>query len=200
MMFQNYHKGEISMIYEAIRNSGRPMILSLSCGEAPLAQSTHLKENSNMWRISADFWDEWDHLQHSFDLLNAWSPHQLPNRWPDADMIPIGHISLNNRPHGPDRMSKFTEPEHYTLMTLFSIARSPLMWGGDPLSTPKETVDKFLLNKEVLYVNQNSTDNRQIIHHQGKAIWIAKDIESEDRFVGLFNLKDQKESITFDFV
>lgn len=199
MMFQDYHKGEISMLHEAIRNSGRPMVLSLSCGEAPLAQSDHLADKSNMWRISADFWDEWDHLRHSFDLLNAWTPHRSDNHWPDADMLPIGRLSLNGRPHGPERLSKFTEPEHYTLMTLFSIARSPLMWGGDPLSTPREVVDKFLRNEEVLAVNQHSTDNRQIINHREEAIWIATDPETGDRFLALFNLKDQKSRVEFDF-
>lgn len=198
-MFQNYHGGEIEMMYKAIRNSGRPMVLSLSCGEAPLSRAEHLTDNANMWRISADFWDEWDHLRHSFDLLNAWAPHRADNHWPDADMLPLGRISLNNRPHGPDRMSKFTEPEHYTLMTLFSIARSPLMWGGDPLSTPIETVEKFLLNKEVLAVNQYSTDNRQVINHNGKAIWIAKDAKTNDRYVALFNLKEEEAKVTFEF-
>ena len=199
MMFQNYHEGEIDMIYKAIQNSGRPMVLSLSCGEAPLSRADHLKNNSNMWRISADFWDEWDHLRHSFDLLNAWAPHRAADRWPDADMLPVGQISLNNRPHGPERMSKFTEPEHYTLMSLFSIAKSPLMWGGDPLSTPQEIVEKFLLNEEVLYVNQQSTDNRQVLNHQGEAIWVATDPQTGDRFVALFNLKDSKKRVTFDF-
>ncbi|PHN02115.1 alpha-galactosidase [Flavilitoribacter nigricans] len=199
MMFQDYHKGEIAMMQEAIRNSGRPMVLSLSCGEAPLARADHLVDHSNMWRISADFWDEWDHLRHSFDLLNAWSAHREANHWPDADMLPIGRISLNGRPHGPERMSKFTEPEHYTLMSLFSIGRSPLMWGGDPLSTPQETVDRFLRNKEVLYVNQQSTDNRQVINHRGEAVWIATDPATGDRFLGLFNLKEETSRIEFNF-
>ncbi len=199
MMFQNYHKGEIEMISKAIEHCGRPMVLSLSCGEAPLSQAKHLSQYSNMWRISADFWDDWEKVEHNFDLLNAWSPHIQANRWPDADMLPIGHISLNNRPHGPDRNSKFTEPEHYTLMTLWSIARSPLMWGGDPLSTPIEIVNTFLKNEEVIAVNQYSTDNRQIFNHQGEAIWIATDTKTDDRYLALFNLQDEEKDITFEF-
>lgn len=197
-MFPPYHDEEIEMMNKAIAKSGRPMVLSLSCGEAPVSRAEHLVENANMWRVSADFWDDWEALHHSFDLLNAWSPFIGNGTWPDGDMLPIGKLSLNNRPHGPERMSNFTEAEHYTLMSLFSIARSPLMMGGDLLSTPESTM-KFLKNKEILYVNQHSTDNRQVIKHENRAIWIATDPANGDTFIGLFNLADQEQEIHFTF-
>ena len=197
-MFPPYHKGEIEMMHKAIEKCGRPMVLSLSCGEAPLAQAQNLVENANMWRVSADFWDEWEDLKHSFDLLNAWSSHTGSNHWPDADMIPIGRLSLNNRPHGPERMSQFTEAEKYTLMTLWCIARSPLMWGGDPLTTPMETVKTFFQNEEVVAVNQSSTDNRQVVDNKKHRIWVATDAKSGDKYVALFNLSDQKDTVAFD--
>ncbi|MCC4211255.1 glycoside hydrolase family 27 protein [Leeuwenhoekiella parthenopeia] len=196
-MFPPYHDEEIEMIHKAIEKSGRPMILSLSCGEAPVSRAPHLIENANMWRISADFWDNWESLEHNFDLLNAWSPFIGPGHWPDGDMLPIGKLSLNDRPHGKERMSNFTEPEHYTLMTLWSIAKSPLMMGGDLLSTPESTM-KFLKNRDVIYVNQHSVDNRQVIKHNNEAIWIATDPANGDRFIALFNLADQPETISFN--
>lgn len=198
MMFQNYHKGEIEMMQKAIENTGRPMVLSLSCGEAPLSQAHHLSAQANMWRISGDFWDDWDKIVHNFDLLNAWSPFIQENHWPDADMLPIGHLSLDNRPHGPDRMSNFTIPEHYTLLSLWSIARSPLIMGGDLLSTPPEIM-QFLQNEEVLAVNQHSTDNRQVLKEAGEAFWIATDPKTGDRYIALFNLTDNDKWVTFEF-
>jgi alpha-galactosidase len=197
-MYPPYHKGEIEMMRKAIAKCGRPIVLSLSCGEAPLSQANHLGENANIWRVSADFWDEWKDLKHSFSLLNAWAPHIKPNHFPDADMIPIGRLSLNNRPHGKERESMFTLDEHYTLMTLWCIARSPLIWGGDPLTTSMETVKTFFQNKEVLYVNQSTTDNRQVFNDKGKIAWIAKDEKSTNRYLGLFNTTEKKEKITFD--
>lgn len=197
-MYPPYHKGEIEMMRKAIDKCGRPMVLSLSCGEAPLSQAHHLNENANMWRISADFWDEWEDLKHSFDLLNAWSPHIKPNHFPDADMIPIGHLSINNRPHGPERVSKFTIDEQFTLMTLWCIARSPLIWGGDPFKTNPETVKTFFQNKDVLKVNQYSTDNRQVFNNKGKVAWVAKDENSDDRYLALFNTSDKKEIVKFE--
>lgn len=197
-MFPPYHDEEIEMMHKAIEQCGRPMVLSLSCGEAPVSRAKHLVENANMWRISADFWDEWEHLKHSFDLLNAWSPFIQENHWPDADMLPIGKISLNNRPHGPERMSMFTEAEHYTLMSLFSMGKSPLMMGGDLLSSPESSL-KFLKNDEILYVNQHSVDNRQVVKRNGHVIWIATDPANGDRFIGLFNILDKKSTVSFTF-
>lgn len=198
MMYPPYHKGEIEMMRKAIDNSGRPMVLSLSCGEAPLGEANHLKKNANMWRISADFWDNWEDLYHSFDLLNAWAPHRGVNTWPDADMIPFGRISLQNRPVGNERMSNFTEEECTTLMTLFSIARSPLMIGADLLSTPKEIIEKYFCNPEIIDVNQNSTDNRQVFKNDKYAIWTATDIKSGDKYIALFNLRDKPAKVKFN--
>lgn len=197
-MYPPYHKGEITMMRNAIKKCGRPMVLSLSCGEAPLSQANHLLDNANMWRISADFWDKWEDLKHSFTLLNSWSPHIRTNRWPDADMIPIGYLSNDNRPHGPERMSQFTVEEHYTLMSLWCISRSPLIWGGDPIKTPIDIVNTFLKNEEVLYVNQNSYDNRQVFENKGKIAWVAKDQKNKDIFLALFNSNEVKETINFD--
>ena len=198
-MYPPYHKGEIEMMRKAIDKCGRPMVLSLSCGEAPISQANHLLENANMWRISADFWDDWEDLKHSFDLLNAWSPHIRANHFPDADMIPFGKLSLNNRPHGKERISKFTIDEHYTLMTLWCIGRSPLIWGGDPFTTPKETIKTFFQNKEIINVNQHSTDNRQVFNDKGKVAWIAKNENSGERYLALFNTNEKKEIVKFDF-
>jgi len=193
-----YHAGEIELIRNAIEQCGRFMVLSLSPGEAPLSRAKHLEKQANMWRISADFWDEWEKLLHEFDLLNSWSSWIKPHRWPDADMLPIGHLSLGGRPHGPDRMSQFTWPEHYTLMTLWCIARSPLMWGGDPMTSSEKSIS-FLRNSEVLEVNQNSINNRQIYRRDQRAAWIADIPDSDEKYLALFNLVDDTQFVPFNF-
>jgi alpha-galactosidase len=196
VLYPVFHKGEAELMHNAIKNCGRPMVLSLSPGEAPLSHARDLQKVAQMWRISADFWDNWDALRHNFDLLNAWSSWIGPGSWPDADMLPIGHISLGGRPHGPDRMSRFTWPEHYTLMSLWCIARSPLMMGGDLLTSPERSL-AFLKNKEVIAVNQNSQNNRRVFQRDGSAAWIADVPGGSDRYLALFNLKDGKQTVTF---
>jgi len=197
VLFPPFHKGEVLMIKRAIANSGRPMVLSLSPGEAHLGEAEFLKEHANLWRISADFWDEWEHLKRNFFLLDAWSVHSGPGSWPDADMIPFGHISLDDRPHGPDRMSNFTMDEQYTLMNLWCIARSPLMIGSDLLSTPDSIIALFQ-NEDLLYVNQNSHNGRQVLHDGDLVVWIAEDQHSEDYFLAMFNLGDGSKVMTYD--
>jgi hypothetical protein len=195
-MFPPYHAGEIELMRKAIAKCGRPMVLSLSCGDAPVSRAKHLVANANMWRISADFWDEWPALNRSFGLLNSWSPWIQTNHWPDADMLPIGRLSLKGRPHGPERNSKFTWDEHRTLMTLFGIARSPLIWGGDPFTSSSESVS-YLQNRELLEINQTSTDNRQVFNILGLACWVATDPKTGDRFVALFNQTNSPSKVTF---
>ncbi|RDV29372.1 glycoside hydrolase family 27 protein [Alteromonas aestuariivivens] len=208
--FHSYYGGEIEMMRKAIDNAGRPMVLSLSCGEAPIAQANHLEQNANMWRVSADFWDRWVDLRRSFQLMDKWSPFIGDHTWPDADMIPFGRLSLDDRPHGKERMSKFTLEEHYTLMTLFTIARSPLMIGAELNTTPMETIETFFKNDEVLYVNQHSRNNRQIIRvdeetdksgnvNKYYAAWIAEDPSNGDYFIALFNLGDEEKAVGFEF-
>jgi hypothetical protein len=65
----NYHKEEIAAIRAAIDNCGRPMVFSQSPGNgAPVDDAEFLKANTNLWRISEDFWDEWPQLKHQFPL------------------------------------------------------------------------------------------------------------------------------------
>ncbi len=196
-MVPPYHRAEIEMMRKAIDKCGRPIVLSLSCGEAPLSQAKHLVGNANMWRVSADFWDEWSQLEHAFELLNSWSSHIGPGHWPDADMIPIGRLSLGGRPHGPERESKFTAAEKQTLMTLFCIARSPLIWGGDPLSVTEEDLS-YLSNFEILSVNQKSENNQQLYRTTNSACWVATDPGTEDTYVALFNLSEKQTEIAMD--
>ncbi|MCG8525376.1 MAG: glycoside hydrolase family 27 protein [Opitutales bacterium] len=197
---RDYGEEEIQLIKNAIKNSGRPMVLSLSPGETPLAYANIVKEQANLWRISADFWDTWGALRHNFDLINAWSVHSGPGHWPDADMLPIGRLSLDNRPHGPERMTQFTEDEQYTLMNLWSIARSPLMIGADLLSSPQFTFD-LLTNADLLEVNQKSENGRQIYRdfHQTEVIWLADIPDSEDKYFAIFNIGEVEKDISFDF-
>src|SRR3546814_17590941 len=45
---------EIEAAHHAIQETGRPIILSLSPGETPLAQAGNVGRHAQMWRISDD--------------------------------------------------------------------------------------------------------------------------------------------------
>ena len=179
-----YHQNEkeIEAIRLAIDHTGRPMLLSLSPGETALSAATHVREHANLWRISDDFWDTWSSLQEQFARLNNWTPHRRPGAWPDADMLPLGVLRLG------ERSTRFTRDEQYTVMSLWSIARSPLMHGGDMTKTDDFTLS-LLTNDEVLAVNQGSSNNRQLFSRDDLVAWTADVPGSPDKYLAVFNAR-----------
>lgn len=189
-----YSEKEVAAVRLAIDKTGRPIILSLSPGgKVPIGMAWHMKENANMWRISGDFWDNWEKLKHQFDLVYKWQEHIGSGGWPDADMIPIGLLNRRGPDNGLPRYSNFTDVEKYTLMSLWCICRSPLMYGGDLMGMrPVEL--KLLTNKEVLEVNQNSSNNRQLFRRGDYVAWIADIPDTSDKYLALFNLGEDTEN------
>jgi hypothetical protein len=181
-----YHGPEIEAVRKAIDNSGRPMVLSLSPGDdMPSEQAEHVRKYANMWRISADFWDNWESLLKQFELCNKWSSVSGPDHWPDADMLTLGRLNLRGPNPGLGRMSNFTQEEQKTLMTLWSIFRSPLMMGGDLITLDNYTLI-LLTNREVIQVNQKSENNRQLFRDGDKIAWVADVPGSSDKYLALF--------------
>ena len=205
-----YHSKEIELIRKAIDNCGRPMILSLSCGESFVSYANHMEANANLYRISIDFWDHWDKVAHMFDLAYAWQPHIGDGTWPDLDMIPIGNLCLTNYPgHENDgkkgeHFSYLTREEQKTMMILWSFAKSPLIWGGDPISSKQEDFD-MLTNKELLKINQTSVNNHQtanfVYEGMGRTdrIWLAESEDGTEKYVAFFNLGEKPMDLDFYF-
>lgn len=173
------HAPEIEAIHRAIERCGRPMILSMSPGETPVIRGDHARRHAEMWRISDDFWDDWGMLEAQFTRLENWNPYMGDGHWPDADMLPLGKLAMG------ERDTCFTPDEQRTLMTLWSIARSPLIMGGDLRHLDVATT-ALLTNPEVIAVNQASRANRPHFVADGMRIWSAK-AANGDTYVALFN-------------
>ena len=180
-----YHTAEIEMIRKAIDQCGRPMVLSISPGETPIEKVEHVKDHANMWRTVDDFWDNWSQLNYQFGICAKWAPHISPGNWPDADMLPLGKISIRGE-RGAERYSNFTPDEQKTLMNLWTIFKSPLMFGGD-LPQNDEATDALLTNHDVLYMHSHSVDNRQVRNLNNHITWSAVDPRNGDIFAALFN-------------
>jgi alpha-galactosidase len=178
------HEREIEAIRRAIDRTGRPMVLSLSPGETALTAADHVKRHANLWRISDDFWDTWPALLEQFGRLARWNPHRGAGHWPDADMLPLGVLDMGRR------STRFTPDEQRTLMTLWSIARSPLIHGGDLTKTDAATL-ALLTNPEVIAVDQASSGNRPLFDRDGLVAWTASVPGTPDRYLALFNTRDR---------
>jgi hypothetical protein len=177
------HQAEIEAIRRAIDSTGRPMLLSLSPGATALGAAKHVREHANLWRISDDFWDNWDVLREQFALLASWNAERGPGHWPDADMLPFGVLDLGRR------SSRFTRDEQRTVMTLWAIARSPLMHGGDMTKMDDFTLS-LLTQPELIALDQDSRDNRPLFDDDGLIAWAATGA-SGDTYLALFNARDR---------
>ncbi len=192
---------EIEAVATAIRKTGRPIVLSLSAGPLPVENIEKLRQNANMWRITGDMWDDWSYITHTFKVCRQWQDLIVPGHWPDCDMLALGKLRINGtdgllakkiglpREETVNEYSRFTDDEKYTHFTLWSIFRSPLMMGGDLLQLDKIT-SSMLKNSEVIAVNQNSKNNRELRATEDIIIWVADDPVSGGKYAALFNLND----------
>ncbi|MFC5683060.1 glycoside hydrolase family 27 protein [Flavobacterium sp. MAHUQ-51] len=184
-----YHEAEINLIRKAIDKCGRKIVLSTSPGETPISAASHVSSHANMWRMVDDVWDTWPHITHLMDVAQKWYPYIAPGTWPDCDMIPLGRISLRGE-RGEDRMSRLTKDEQYTLMTFFTIFKSPLFFGGDLPSNDAFTLS-LLTNAEVLKMHRESTDVKQLFQKDGTVAITSRNPKDKSIYLALFNISDR---------
>jgi len=190
-----YKGDEIRMLSEALRKTGRPIVLSLSPGPAALEKAEELSKYAQMWRISDDVWDLWHSdeqfpsgIQNQFARAAKWAPFSGPGHWPDADMLPLGRLEPVAGWQKP-RATRLTHDEQRTQLTLWSIFRSPLMMGGN-LTLCDPWTESLLTNPEVIAVDQHSRGNHPVIQTGKMAVWHANTIPDEEDYVAVFNLSD----------
>lgn len=187
-----YSADEVEGYARAIKRCARHIIMSASPGETPLNQGAHISRHANLWRVSGDFWDNWQALKAQFKRMDDWTPYRSDGHFPDADMLPLGKICLRG-PMGAERRTNFTRDEQITLMTLWSIARSPLMLGSNLTDNTDEDLE-LLTNKSVIDINQYSKNNRALRTTIYDAVWRADMADAE--VLALFNLSDAPRAVS----
>jgi len=175
-----YKADEIRMIRRAIDKTGRPIVLSLSPGPTSRQDAAEVGQLANMWRISDDFWDVWSNnngngfpqsLTGQFAKAAAWAHYAKPGNWPDADMLPLGEL----RPvpgDGEPRTTRLTHTEQQTLLTLWAMARSPLILGAN-ITLLDDATYKLLTNPDLIRINQTATRSGQVLHDGDIIVWTA---------------------------
>ncbi len=203
-----YKADEIRMIRKAIDKTGRPIVLSLSPGPTPLEHAAEVAQLSNMSRISNDIWDYWTNprpfpiaVSSQFARLAAWSQYAKPGFWPDADMLPLGELRPSPG-EGQPRTTRLTPVEQQTMITLWSMARSPLILGANLTLLDDDTL-KLLTNKDLLAIDQTSTASREALHSGDVIAWIA-DLPPDfpggyTTALAFFNTGDEQQIINSSF-
>ncbi len=189
-----YQPAEMKALRLALRKTGRPIVLSISPGPAPVSEAAYFQKYADLWRISDDFWDDWKLLRRQFDYMREWvgAPGKN-NTWPDGDMLPLGRLRLTDKA-GKGSPTKFTPDEQRTMMTLWSIFRSPLIFGGDLPSNDSATT-ALITNEEVIAVDQHSTGGREMLDRGGIRVWRADVPSSGDKYIAVFNLADAAQDV-----
>lgn len=183
-------ESELILLSESLQGCGREMVLSLSPGPALLEKAELCKQTSTMWRITDDFWDTWDALYHMFERAEKWCTHTGAGHWPDADMLPVGPIRQD---YDPANRTNFTEDEQITMLTLWSIFRSPLMIGGELTGLDDFTRD-LLINPEILKMHRLARHSHQVwrkeIDGVEHILWVAASAET-GCYAAVFNTGDK---------
>ncbi len=184
-------KQEIVMLHRAIERCGRDIVLSLSPGPARIEEAWHYEKYANMWRITDDFWDKWELLLDMFNRCELWQKHVSEGCFPDCDMLPLGRIA---EAFGNGHVTNFTKPEQITMMTLWSIFRSPMMLGAE-LTMLDDWTLSILTNAEVMRLLKYSKNARQVERDGKHAVWFSEDTEDNSCYLAVFNFKDEKSQV-----
>ena len=188
-------ESELIMLSDSLKGCGRDMVLSLSPGPALLEKAELYKQVSNMWRITDDFWDNWQLLYNMFERCEKWAPHNGAGHWADADMLPIGYIKQD---YSPDITTQFTKDEQVTMLTLWSIFRSPLIIGGEMTKFDDFTMS-LLTNEGILKMHRNARHSHQVWRREMNGseivLWTAADAEG-CQYAALFNIGENSADIS----
>ena len=205
-----YHQAEVDAIRRAIDKTGRSIVLSLSPGPDDPSwlpnSSSNLNTNANMWRIVNDFWDTGDgplcDLNCAFTAIRTWGgvAGLTPGHWPDADMLPLGYLGPRKEWTGGNHQTNFTRNEQVTVMSLWTMLPSPLIFGGNPMRLNNDAWTVALLtNEEVLAVSQDVLGARGKRMASGSnEIWV-RDLSGGRKAVAFFNRGTQDATMSATF-
>ncbi|CAN6447293.1 unnamed protein product [Victoria cruziana] len=159
---------EIVIVSEVLQRISHPIIYSLSPGShVTQAMAAKISSRVNMYRITGDDWDAWEHVEKHFNISRDFAASHLigaeglkGKSWPDLDMLPFGQLTDVGSNEGPHRKCNLTIDEQRTQITLWSMAKSPLIYGGD-LTQIDQTSLGLITNPTLLEINSFSQNNME---------------------------------------
>lgn len=177
---------ETKLMYDALRNSGRDIVFSLS-NSTPFKSIDSLSAYANTWRTGGDIRDNWKSLKSRLLSQDKWAPFAGPGHWNDPDMLVVGYVGWGHGEHP----SKLTADEQYTHISAWCLLSVPLLLGCDLTKLDPFTLN-LLTNDEVLALNQDPLGKQATIVSRDGDNWIimAKELADGSIAAGLFNTGD----------
>jgi len=190
-----------SLIRDAIKSSGRPMVLSIC--EWGFSKPWLWGEGvGHLWRTTLDIEDCWDcstiyvdngkemenflGFTKILDLQVGLEIYAGPGHWNDPDMLQVGN-------------EKLTYEENKAHFSLWCILAAPLMSGND-LRNMSPEITAILTNKEVIAIDQDPLGKQGVkIRDDGDfEVW-SKQLSDGSRAVVLFNRSESSANMTVNW-
>jgi alpha-galactosidase len=191
-------------MFNAMRNSGRDIVLSLS-NAADVKLSSEWYKVANCWRTTGDIGDRWmyqkgdaESWRYSVSEIafsqDSWSRASGPGHWNDPDMLVVGRVGWGPTLHE----TRLTRSEQISHITMWCMLSAPLMLGCD-----LEQLDPFTLalltNDEVLAIDQDALGRQATrVGTVGPFDVYLKTLEDGSRALAFFNRADAPESFTYN--
>lgn len=193
----NSNAADIKAWSNAIRQSGRPMVLDVTQGSFTQAIAPTLMKYANQWEFPPDVecyscekggssypLTNWANVEKRFNYLAQWQPFAGPGGFNDYDSIEVGNG--NNDGLTPD--------ERQTQMSLWALGSAPLILGVD--LTHLDQLDlQYLKNTSVLAVDQDSIAAKRVLDTSNQQVF-SKIEPNGDAIVGLFNTGEKAEKVS----
>lgn len=183
---------------QAIRNSGRKMVFDAT--EIPISMVPVASKYSNQWESASDVecyaceLKQAGRFASSSFPLTSWTDVSKRFRyaaelaWSDS---PGGHMDLDSVDIGNGDADGIDENMRKTVLSLWSLASSPLILGSD--LTQLDSYDLGLLeNKAIIQLDQNGRAAKRVVYLPGLQVF-TKSLPDGRTAVGVFNTSDQKE-------
>lgn len=181
---------ETREMYDALRQSGRDIIYSLS-NNMNITNAPTCGKLANSWRTTGDIKANWKSMSQRGFGQDKWRPYAGPGHWNDPDMLEIATREKNQPGLTPD--------EEYAHMTLWCLLEAPLLLANDLGAMDPFTLN-LLENDEVLGVSQDALGDQAVcVAMDGRSKVYAKKMEDGSKAVGLFNLDDTTAAVVTVF-
>jgi alpha-galactosidase len=143
---------------DALNQTGRPIFYS-ACEWGELLPALWFSSVANSWRTTGDISDHWLSMLFNIDINDLFASFAAPHG-KQEDIVFVSNIDpffigFND----PDMLEVgnggMTLNEYRSHMSLWSIAKSPLLIGCDVRTISQESLE-LLTNSEVIAINQDS--------------------------------------------
>jgi len=195
---QDSNAADVKAWSNAIRQSGRPMVLDVTQGDLTIAIAPTLMKYANQWEFAPDVecyrcekhgssypLTSWADVAKRFNYVADWQPYAGPGAFNDYDSLEIGNGSNDG----------LTPVERQTQISLWALGAAPLILGIDVTHLDPTDLHKYLENSEVLAVDQDSIAAKRVLHTGNRQVF-AKREPNGDAIVGLFNTGEKAQEVS----